>query len=202
MKATPHDELHTPAKENSSLRDRAAAGQAPPEIRQLPRGYVHLVIGPVGAGKSTFALALAREHRAVRLTLDQWMTTLFRPDRPEQGVMPWYVERSARCLEQIWTVTLGILEAGTDAILEIGLLTRRERDAFYAKLDAAFVDFTLHVVDAAREVRRQRVTERNQTQGSTFSMVVPPEIFELASDLWQSPEPLECEGRRVHFIRT
>ena len=39
---------------------------------------IHLLIGPVGAGKSTFALELAREHRGVRLTLDEWMQSLER----------------------------------------------------------------------------------------------------------------------------
>src|SRR5688500_7324961 len=33
----------------------------------LPR--IHLIVGPVGAGKSTFATELATRHRALRLTL-------------------------------------------------------------------------------------------------------------------------------------
>jgi hypothetical protein len=33
-------------------------------------------------------------------------------------------------------------------------------------------------------------------------MVVPLEIFELASDLWQAPEGDECVGRDVRFLRT
>lgn len=163
---------------------------------------IHLIVGPVGAGKSTFALALAREHRAVRLTLDAWMAVLFREDRPDDGVMQWYGERSARCIEQIWRVTTGVLEAGTDVILEIGLLQRQERERFYQRVDAAGLALTLHVLDAARDVRRQRVEERNRAQGATFSMVVPPAIFELASDLWEPPDAAEHEGRDVHFLRT
>jgi hypothetical protein len=51
-------------------------------------------------------------------------------------------------------------------------------------------------------VRRRRVEERNRTKGATFSMVVPPAIFELASDLWESPDEAECKDRDVRFIRT
>jgi hypothetical protein len=41
---------------------------------------------------------------------------------------------------------------------------------------------------------------RNVEQGETFSMVVPPEFFELASDLWEVPDEAEREGRTVRFV--
>jgi uncharacterized glyoxalase superfamily protein PhnB/predicted kinase len=172
----------------------------PGQARRRPR--VHLVIGPVGAGKSTFALGLAREHAAVRLTLDQWMVQLFSPDRPDAGVMEWYVERAARCLEQIWSVAQGITDLGNDVVLEIGLLLRRERERFYQRVKDTGLELTIHVLDAARDVRRERVNERNRAQGATFSMVVPPAIFELASDLWEPPDERECQEREVVFLRT
>jgi uncharacterized glyoxalase superfamily protein PhnB/predicted kinase len=179
------------------------AGSTPSTAGRGPRkARTHLVIGPVGAGKSTFALQLARKHAAVRLTLDEWMAVLFREDRPDGGVMEWYVERTARCIEQIWSVAKGIVDVGTDVVLEIGLLRRDERERFYRRVSDAGFDLTIHVLDAARDVRRERVEERNCTRGSTFSMVVPPAIFELASDLWEPPDPPECEGREVRFIRT
>jgi predicted kinase len=166
------------------------------------RPEIQLVIGPVGAGKSTFGLTLAYQQRAVRLTLDEWMATLFRPDRPDRGVIEWYVERSARCIEQIWSVAEAVLGAGTSVILELGLLTRRERESFYERVDVSGFPLTVHVVDAARAVRRERVAARNQARGPTFSTVVPPQIFELASDLWEAPDATECEGRVVRFVRT
>jgi hypothetical protein len=60
----------------------------------------------------------------------------------------------------------------------------------------------VHVVDAAREVRRARVSKRNEEKGATFAMVVPPAIFELASDRWEPPNADECAERDVRFIRT
>ncbi len=158
---------------------------------------VHLLIGPVGAGKSTLGLQLSREHQAIRLTLDEWMARLFRADRPPTGVMDWYVERVQRCLDQIWSVTTEALEVGTDVVLEIGLIQRRDRDAFYRRVDAADVDLLVYVVDAPRDVRRQRVLQRNEEQGETFSMEVPPEIFELASNLWEPPDEVERQERTI-----
>lgn len=182
------------AKENRRLTARHAASQGRSGAR------LHLVIGPVGAGKSTFATALARERGAVRLTLDEWMTALFRSDRPESGVVAWYVERAARCVGQIASVADAVLDAGRDVVLEIGLLKRQERSAFYGRVAGRAL--TVYVLDAARAVRRERVAERNRSGGPTFSMVVPPDVFELASDLWEAPEADECEGRDVQFLRT
>jgi uncharacterized glyoxalase superfamily protein PhnB/predicted kinase len=168
-------------------------------VRQgAPRA--HLVIGPVGAGKSTFALRLARERVAVRLTLDEWMSRLFSPDRPESGVVQWYVERAARAVDQIWSVAKSVLEAGRDVVLEVGLLSRRERAAFYERAVAARVRLTVHVLDAPREVRRERVEARNREKGETFSMVVPPAIFEMASDMWEAPDDDERASSDVDVV--
>jgi predicted kinase len=161
---------------------------------------IHLIIGPVGAGKSTFALALTQEHRALRMNLDEWMAQLFRPERPEEGMMEWYAERTARCLELIWTLTERALLADTNVVLEVGLIRRSDRERFYERVEAGDYDLTVYVLDAPRDERRERVKQRNREQGKTFSMVVPLEIFELASDLWQGPDEQECRDRDVRFF--
>lgn len=161
---------------------------------------IHLLIGPVGSGKSTLARALCREHQALRLTLDDWMARLFRPDRPATDVIPWYVERAARCVDQIWEVTQSALEAGTDVVLEIGLIRREERASLYGRVDAAAAALEVYLVDAPREVRRARVARRNRERGETFSVEVPPDFFELASDLWEPPSPQELEDRNIHVV--
>ncbi|HEY6558186.1 MAG TPA: ATP-binding protein [Polyangiaceae bacterium] len=193
---------HRRAKENPRIgvREPARQGEKARHVASSGTARVHLLLGPVGAGKSTFALELAREHAAVRLTLDEWMTALFQPDRPQTGVIEWYVERAGRCVDQIWSVAEGILDAGVSVILEIGLLQRHQRETFYGRVSGR--ELTIHVLDAAREVRRARVEQRNRMQGATFSMVVPPAVFELASDLWEPPDSLECEGREVRVLRT
>jgi predicted kinase len=161
---------------------------------------IHLVIGPVGAGKSTYVRGLCAEHGALALNLDEWMARLFGPDRPGEGVMAWYVERTERCVDQIWSVTEGALAAGVDVVLEIGLIRRRDRESLYARVDAGAHDLAIHVLDAPREVRRARVQRRNAEQGATYVMHVPDEIFELASDMWEPPTPDEVEDRDVRFV--
>ncbi|MFP2907785.1 AAA family ATPase [Pyxidicoccus sp. 3LFB2] len=163
---------------------------------------IHLVVGPVAAGKSTFALQLCKEHRAVRMNLDEWMAGLFSPDRPPGGSLEWYIERTGRCIEQIWKQTARTLEAGSDVVLEIGLILRHDRERFFRRVDAAGYDLRVYVLDAPREVRRRRLEQRNRERGETFSMEVPLAFFEFASDRWEPLDDVECSGRDVRFIST
>ena len=159
---------------------------------------VRLVIGPVGAGKSTWCRARAARDRAVHLNLDAWMARLYGADpRPAEGRLAWYLERRERCFAQIWAVATDLLDVGTDVILEVGLLRRAERAAFYAQVDAIDAELSVTVLDAPIEVRRARVLQRNIDRGPTFSVEVPPEFFEIASAAWEPPDADERTAREI-----
>lgn len=163
---------------------------------------IHLVEGPVGAGKSTYAGALARRIGGVHIALDAWFARLFSPDRPHAGVMPWYVERKERLVQHIWAHAQALLASGAIPILELGLVQQRSREAFYEMARAADVELRIHVLEASREIRRARVARRNIEQGPTFSMLVPDQIFELASDMWQRPNAAEIAEHRIEMLST
>jgi predicted kinase len=90
----------------------------------------HLVEGPVGAGKSTYATALASRTGGVHIALDEWFARLFSPDRPAGDFVPWYVERKERLLGLVWQHGQRILASGKDVILELGLIQRGPRVEF------------------------------------------------------------------------
>lgn len=161
---------------------------------------IYLIEGPVGAGKSTYAAQRSASTHAPRLNLDEWMAVLFRPDRPETGFMDWYAERKDRCIEQIWRVASDLLDTGTDVILELGLVQRSLREAFYSRVDATDYSLEVRVLDAPRELRWERVAHRNQNRGSTFQMEVPAEIFALADGAWQPPDDAECRDRDIRIV--
>jgi predicted kinase len=163
---------------------------------------IHLIEGPIGAGKSTFAASLSQRIGAPHINLDDWMTTLFRADRPASEVMPWYSERKERCIEQIWKLTCSLLACKVDTILELGLIRRALREDFYRRVDNAGYPLSVYVLDAPREVRHQRVRERNRARAATFFMEVPDAIFELASDMWEPPHDEEIGFRNIQLIET
>lgn len=161
---------------------------------------IHLIEGPVGAGKSTFAAQLSERLHAPTLILDAWFVRLFSPDRPAEGLLPWYVERKTRCMAQIWATALEILDTGHDVILELGLVERASREHFYSLVADAGHNLTIYVLDAPRDVRRERVRARNRERGATFAMEVPDAFFEMASDRWEPLDERELEQYTVQVI--
>ena len=161
---------------------------------------LYLIEGPVGSGKSTFAEQLSLQANAPHINLDSWFVTLFRPDRPSSGVIEWYLERKDRCIEQIWDVARRILDANCDVILELGLIQRSSRQSMYTRASESGHELLVYVLDAPREVRRERVRQRNLEKGATFSMEVSDEIFETASNMWEEPDDAECREQNIEFV--
>lgn len=84
---------------------------------------VHLISGPVGAGKTSYSRKLASEHNAVVFSIDEWMQNLSGGDLPEQAEMAkvdfaWFSERVDRCESQVWLVAKQLLSQGQSVILD------------------------------------------------------------------------------------
>lgn len=154
---------------------------------------IHFIEGPVGAGKSTYAKAIAAKGAFAHIALDEWFARLFSPDRPQENLVHWYVERKDRLVELILSHARAILATGNDVALELGLIQRAQRLALLRQIQQEGHRFTVHVLDAPLDIRRERVKRRNVEQGATFSMVVPDHIFEMASTMWEPPDELELE---------
>ena len=136
----------------------------------------------------------------IHVALDEWFAALFSPDRPAGDFVPWYVQRKERLLALIWSHSRRILASGTDVILELGLIQRQSRVAFGRQIQDEGFELVVHVLDAPLEVRRERVRRRNAEKGSTFAMVVPDHVFEMASNLWEAPDDVECSEYAVIFV--
>lgn len=163
---------------------------------------VYLIEGPVGAGKSTYASVVAERLQGIHIALDDWFAILFSPDRPDEFVPSWYIERKERLLGLIWNHSRRILASGADVILELGLIQRHARSGFCQQVQEEGFELQLHVLDAPIEVRRERVRRRNAERGATFAMVVPDHVFEMASKLWEAPDEMECRDYPVEFVTT
>jgi predicted kinase len=161
-----------------------------------------MIEGPVGAGKSTFAASLAPRIDGVHIALDAWFARLFSPDRPEGNFVPWYPERKDRLLELIWDHSRRILAAGTDVVLELGLIRRHERMEFCQRIRDDGFSLTVYILEAPHEVRRERVRLRNTDKGPTFAMVVPDHVFEIASNMWEPPDDVERCETTIEYVST
>jgi predicted kinase len=155
---------------------------------------LHVIFGPIGAGKTTYAHALARREGAVPFVLDEWGARLFGPDVDGPLEFGWMLERLGRCEALIWSTATAVLAVGTSVVLDIGAMRRAARERIRQTADAAGHRLQWHFVDAPQEVRRARVAGRNVAKGETFVREVSPEMFDLIEGVYEAPAPAELEG--------
>ncbi|TAJ70973.1 MAG: ATP-binding protein [Phenylobacterium sp.] len=155
---------------------------------------LHVIFGPSGAGKTTYAHAFARREKAVAFILDDWMAKLFAPDMPEPIEYEWMIERVQRCEAQIWATAAGVLATGTSVILDIGLMRKADRERVREIAAATDLPLQFHFVTASAEARRGRVSERNVVRGENFAIEVTPELFDFIEGVYEAPDPEELVG--------
>lgn len=162
---------------------------------------IHLICGPIGAGKTTYAHKIAEQNNAVRFSEDEWLNILFVPDAPEgllnepmQEIGAWATEKYQRCRDQIWLIAQQLLKQNVSIVLDGAAATKEQRDVIRKKAIEHGVGFQLHHVTSDPETREKRVYERNTEQGDTYSLEVTPDIFAHVENLFKPPQNEELDG--------
>jgi predicted kinase len=165
---------------------------------------IHLICGPIGAGKTTYAKSLSEKEGAILFSEDEWLSKLFVPDAPEnlleqpmQVVGEWAAEKYQRCRSQIWLICQQLLNNGISIVLDGAAANEIQRDAIRKKALGHNVGFQLHYVTAAEEKRRKRVFERNIEQGETYSLEVTPAMYEHTESYFEAPIEKELDEAKV-----
>ena len=161
------------------------------------RPSVHLVFGPVGAGKSTYARALAARERGVRFAIDDWMHELFAPDPAPTRDFAWIMARVRRCEARIRATAADVLGTGTPVVLDLGFMKAADRATFAAWASALGHAARAHYVHAPTPVRASRVRARNAARGDTFSFEVTPQMFEFMEHWFEPPGDAELAAATV-----
>ena len=152
---------------------------------------VHIVCGPTGAGKTTFARRLTAECEGLRFSIDEWMAALFAADAPEPLTFEWAIERVGRCEDMIWRTGLAALAAGRDIVLDLGFDTSAQRDRFRALAEEAGHGVALYHITAPRDERLARVRRRNEDNSETMAFAVTDGMFEFMENRFEAPAPEE-----------
>ena len=117
---------------------------------------LHLLHGPPGSGKTTFARKLGRELPAVRFTPDEWMVALYGTNPPEAVFRP----QHEKIMLLIWSHVERVLGAGTDVVLDVGFLSRASRDDARQRALALGVACRFYVLKCPMAEARRRVLAR------------------------------------------
>ncbi|TDE21404.1 ATP-binding protein [Nonomuraea mesophila] len=143
------------------------------------------MVGLPGAGKTTRAEELAAAHRALRLTPDEWMISLFGGSQPDG---------KRDVLEgRLIALALRALHVGTSVVLDFGLWSREERSALRWLATSAGALCQVIYLPVDRDVQRARIAHRQATAPhTTFAMT------QDAIDAWrtrfQAPDAAELGG--------
>lgn len=154
---------------------------------------VHIVFGPLGAGKSTLARQLNIKVNGVRFSIDEWMYRLYGPDLPDPISLPWILTRVRRCEDQIWQTSLQILASGRDVILDQGFMTEADRTRVRNLTIQAGYQVLSYFVDADPQVRRERVMQRNIDKGETYAFDVTGPMFDAMDARFERPTAQELK---------
>jgi predicted kinase len=158
---------------------------------------VHLICGSTGAGKTTYAKALAERVRGVRFSIDEWMATLFWRDAKPGATLDWALERTVRCETQMWAVAEPLLARGVDVVFDVGLSRREHRDRFRFRALQLGAEVKLHYLDVGPDTRRSRVRQRNTDRSSTYIFPVTDEMFDFMESYFEAPSDDELYSAMI-----
>ena len=156
-----------------------------------------LIVGNVGAGKSTYAHELVRTQDAHLFSVDEWMNNLFRADLPEDDAYEWSLVRLQRIEKQILSEALRLIDRNIQVILDLGFFGREQRTRIINFLLEQHQKPVIHYLDVDKGTRWQRVNHRNTHKTETFQFHVSQETFEFCETIF---EPLDTEERRRAII--
>ncbi len=152
---------------------------------------IHLICGPIGAGKTTYARKLAAASSGVVFSIDEWMVSLFGEDAPKSMEPSWIFPRVDRCEKRVWAMALQLGALHVPSILDLGFQRSEHRQRFVALAKKAQLSPKMHVLDVDAIERWKRVEDRNATEGDTFHMRISRDMFDYVETIWEQPEEKE-----------
>ncbi|MFF9322314.1 AAA family ATPase [Streptomyces sp. NPDC014735] len=147
-----------------------------------------LTVGLPGAGKTTKARQLAKEHSALRLTPDEWMIPLF--GEPEADG-----KRDVLEGRLLW-LALEALRLGTNVVLDFGCWSRDERSAIRWLVASVGASCDLAYVPVDHDTQRARVCHRQSTAPDQAFPMSEADLLNWRA-LFQEPDAAELEGREI-----
>ena len=151
---------------------------------------VILICGRLCCGKTTYAEKLRGGDRAVILSADELMLSMFGPDAGAD-----HDKYSARARSYLLSLAASVVGAGVDAILDWGFWTRRSRDEAREYFRSRGIPCELHYIDIDDDEWRSRISRRNADveRGAVRAYFVDEGLMAKFRSLFEPPEDGEAD---------
>ena len=110
---------------------------------------------------------------------------------PTRQTPDWVMQRVRRCEARIWETARALAKRGQDVVLDTGAMRVADRLRVAQACAAAGLSLQTHFVTAQRELRRDRVAQRNAQRGDTYAFDISPSVFEWMDRLFEAPTDQE-----------
>ena len=147
---------------------------------------VIMTCGPICCGKSTYAGKLREQTNGVILSIDDITLTLF-PD----GAGDMHDTYALRAEKYLLELSLQVLQAGVDVILDWGLWTKEIRNRIRRFYASHAIQTELHYLRIDPEEWNRRISKRNAAEGTAY--YVDDGLLEKCRSLFEEPSEDEVD---------
>lgn len=144
-----------------------------------------MICGKLCSGKSTYADRITKTRKAIILSVDEIMLTLF-----GQNADDIYVERAKSYL---YKKSLEILEAGINVILDWGFWTHDERKFVKEFYTSKGIENELHYVKISCDEWQNRISKRNNQKDESATYLVDDELITKSKNIFEEPDKSEVD---------
>lgn len=152
---------------------------------------LHFFCGKAGAGKTTIASDIAKNHGLVLLSEDIWLLQLY---GDQMNTFDDYIRFSKSLKTVVGPLTVDLLRSGQSVVLDFQANTKSGRAWFRSLFEQASSGHVLHFVNSPDAVCLERIARRN-VERPPGSHQLTEEDFLHISSFFQPPE--EAEGFNV-----
>lgn len=151
---------------------------------------VILICGKICSGKSTYAVRLRQQGRAVLLSVDEVMLALF-----GQHAGDMHDTYAARTQDYLLHKSLELVRMGTDVILDWGFWTREGRRSARAFYEKRGIGCELRYLDISEESWRARIEKRNAAvlNGQAEAYFIDDNLAAKFAARFEPPGPEEID---------
>ncbi len=159
------------------------------------QGTLIFFCGKMGSGKSTKAIALAKEYNAILLSEDEWLSAIY----PEEiKVFADYIKYSSRLKPLFKKHIQNLLNAGISVVMDFPGNTRNQRAWFKEIFGEYDIPHKLYYLEVSDELCLKQIEQRKKINPSRADFDTE-EVFHQVNSYFQPPT--EEEDFNIQIVK-